>query len=109
MQQTLFAMLFHLAPQPLHVTWRNPQKLGRSADRFSPFHCQPHHMDPLKLSLTHCQLPLAHPIPSLFGEKILSEGGTESLSSFRVTFSLSYYTTANTTLTAAVKKRYIAS
>src|ERR1044071_1355597 len=99
MQQTLFAMLFHLAPQPLHVTWRNPQKLGRSADRFSAFHCQPHHMHPLKLSLTHCQLPLAHPIPSLFGEKILREGVTESLSSFGVTFSLSYYIAPDGSLT----------
>jgi hypothetical protein len=34
---------------------------------------------------------LAHPISSVFGEKILSEGVTESLSSFGVTFSRSYY------------------
>src|ERR1041384_3184934 len=101
MQQTRFAMLFHLAPQPRHVTWRDPQKLGRSADRFPAFHCQPHHMHPLKLSLTHCQLPLAHPIPSLFGQKILPEGVTESLSSFGVTFSLSYYKCQNDRLTTA--------
>lgn len=48
-------------------------------------------MHPLNFSLTHPQLPLAHPISSVFGEKILSEGVTESLSSFGVTFSLSYH------------------
>jgi hypothetical protein len=45
-------------------------------------------MYPLNLSLAHPQLPLAHPISSVFGEKILSEWVTESLSSFGVTFLL---------------------
>ncbi len=53
----------------------------------------------MNLSLAHPQLPLVHPISSVFGEKILSEEVTESLSSFGVTFSLSYYSRPNDSLT----------